>query len=100
MNRKRYRRSYQGVIYKATNTLTNQVYIGKTAYTLRRRSLGHRRDAKRGSQTKFHKALMEFGLDVFHWEIIDVFLTHQQSRQKERFWINKLNSIKEGYNSL
>ena len=100
MNRKRYRSHCRGVIYKATNILTEKVYIGKTCATVNRRAKGHWRDAKTKQRTKFHKALIEFGFDSFRWEIVDVFLTRKESRIKERIWINKHNSITEGYNSI
>jgi len=90
-----------GVIYKATNLLLeyNNMYIGKT-YDLEKRKKQHIRDANRGSQFKFHKALMTYGINNFKWEIVDRFKSIEECNIKERDWISRYNAVEFGYNEI
>ena len=54
------------IIYKATNIITNESYIGQTSNTLHNRIVDHEYEAfKRMRNDKFHSALREFGLINF-----------------------------------
>ena len=62
----------RGIIYKATNTLNGEVYIGQTTQSLERRKAGHRAQAGRHrGNDPFHDAIMYYGWDSFSWEIIE-----------------------------
>ena len=57
------------IIYKATNLITNEIYIGQTSNTLHNRTVDHVYEAfKRNRKDKFHSALREFGLKNFKFE--------------------------------
>lgn len=60
-----------GLIYKATNKLTKQVYVGQTTLTLRQRINGHHSEARRNKTSMyFHRAIRKYGEAMFEWEII------------------------------
>ena len=57
-----------GYIYKVTNIITNEAYIGQTNnYKERQRS--HKR--MEGNCWKFYDAITQYGLDNFKWEILE-----------------------------
>lgn len=82
-------------IYKITNILNNQCYIGYTNnWKLRKRQ------HKRYSQPLLHNAFNQYGIDNFTFDII------YQSKDKqhclntmEPFFIKEFDSIKNGYNT-
>lgn len=64
-------RSGGGIIYKVTNLITNQIYIGKTTKTLTERINSHMRECKyHKNNNYFHNALLKYGDNNFKWEII------------------------------
>lgn len=54
------------IIYRATNKITRDFYIGKTRMTLAKRISGHIQQVRRGDGDHFHNALRKYGLDAFH----------------------------------
>jgi group I intron endonuclease len=93
-------------IYRATNTITNKVYIGFTSETVLRRSNGHKTDALNDkSDAKFHQAIREYGWDAFVFEAIyqaKEALPPKQShtcKVMEDLFIKEYNSLEDGYNS-
>jgi group I intron endonuclease len=82
-------------IYKITNTLNNQCYIGYTNnWKLRKRQ------HKRYSNPQLHKAFNQYGVDNFTFDII------YQSKDKnyclntmEPHFIKEYDSIQNGYNT-
>lgn len=88
------------IIYKATNTITNECYIGQTTNTLHNRIVDHEYEAfKRGRKDKFHTALREFGTKAFTWEQIASSNSYTNLMKKEKEMIKKFNSIDFGYNT-
>lgn len=88
------------LIYKATNLITNECYIGQTTNTLHNRRVDHEYEAfKRNRKDKFHSALREFGCKNFKWEEIASSNNHTNLAKKEREMIIKHNSIEYGYNT-
>lgn len=92
----------KGKIYLITNTENDKKYIGLTIQTLKRRWKYHIEQANRNhikSEESLHYAIREFGKDVFHIQEIDFGTTKKDLENKERKWINKLNTlIPNGYN--
>lgn len=79
----------EGRIYKITNKLNQNFYIGKTKKTLNQRLSGHFNFAlRRNSQSHFHKAIRKYGKENFIIEEIEVCENNLGSR--EMFWISKL----------
>lgn len=60
-----------GLIYKATNVITKQTYVGQTTQTLQQRKNAHLSDANiKKTSMYFHRALKKYGSDKFEWEVI------------------------------
>lgn len=73
------------------------MYIGKTTKTLDERRSEHYNSAVRMlSDTNFHRALR---LDSeFEWTILESVTETDDINERERFWISKLDTYKNGYN--
>ena len=86
------------IIYKATNNLTGEIYIGQTSYSLANRKEGHRKSVDYGSTTHFHNALRKYGIDNFRWQVICICPDIDSLNERERFYIALYNSMNNGYN--
>ena len=66
-----------GIIYKITNKVTNQVYIGQTSKTLSQRWEQHKKEARealdgiRQSFPLFHRMIIKYGENNFTPEILE-----------------------------
>lgn len=88
------------IIYKATNIITGECYIGQTTNSLHNRKVDHIYEAfKRNLNDKFHTALREFGCKNFIWESIAESNNLKNLAKKERELIIKHQSIEYGYNT-
>ena len=92
----------KGYIYCYTNILNGKKYVGQTRYSLRQRA---GKDGKGyNTQFKFGKAISKYGWDNFKCSVLEIIeedtLEKLSSKLniQERYWINKLNTYKEGYN--
>lgn len=87
-------------IYKITNVLNGKVYIGQSI-DIETRWKQHIDEGKRlRHKTKLYYAMNEYGIDNFHFEIIELCESNQDIlNQKERYWINYYDSYNNGYNS-
>ena len=82
-----------GYIYKITNKINGKIYVGKRA--------GSSIDEDYwGSGTKIKNALKEFGCENFKREIIEWCSTKDILRDRERYWVDKLDARNPevGYN--
>lgn len=89
-----------GIIYKATNLLTNKIYIGQTIKSINERRKSHLYSARTDSPYKFHKAIRKYGSKQFKWEIVDEGIDHIQLNRLEEFYIIKHDCVENGYNTL
>jgi len=87
------------IIYKATNTETNMVYVGATRNSIRERRLDHERLADIENTNQFHKAIGTYGLEAFSWEQIDTASSIDELALKEKQYILKYKAKENGYNS-
>lgn len=87
-----------GVIYKVTNTINNKVYIGQTVRDFSRRKTEHINQAKNNHKScaYFHSALLKYGFEAFHWEIIFESQDTALLNEKEAEFIQKYNAYGEG----
>ena len=86
-------------IYKITNIQNNKVYIGQTIRPVKDRFNRHINDALNNIiDTHFARAIRKYGKNNFQIKIIDNAKNQEELNQKERYWIQYYNSIKEGYN--
>jgi group I intron endonuclease len=89
-----------GIIYKATNKINGKVYIGRTTKDIHTRKSNHKTLAlSKNSSNRFHKAIREYGFNSFVWEVIDTADNENELKEKEGYWIQKLNATVDGYNS-
>lgn len=86
-------------VYKITCLDNNKIYVGQTYKTLRERLFDHFSCARSGVDTKFYRAIRKHGEDKFVIELIEVCDSQETLDEREFFWIQKLNSVKLGYNT-
>lgn len=77
-------------IYKLTNNVTGDFYIGKTIHSIKRRFIGHKAHANKGSRYYIHNAMRYYGHDNFSIEIIETVDTQKCLNEREIYWIEKL----------
>lgn len=87
------------IIYKSTNKMTSQVYIGSTTDSVRNRKLDHQERANRIEYGKFYEAIHTYGADSFTWETIDTARDIDELAYKEQQYIAEFKANEEGYNS-
>ena len=87
-------------IYKITNIHTGMCYIGMTIYEVEKRYKRHIENGKkiRGS-LKLAKSLQEYGT-INHNIITLEECDDEIARERETYWIKKLNTIEKGYNMV
>lgn len=84
-----------GTIYLITNKTTGQQYVGQTARDMWTRWEEHCRS---NNMTPLHQAIKDYGHNDFTLkELEQVSLEDLDSR--ERYWINELDTFKNGYNA-
>lgn len=87
-------------IYKIVNRINSKIYIGQTIHTIQQRWKRHCYDALNyRTNTRFAKAIRDFGPESFSVEKIDEANSKEELNQKEKYWIKFYDSIATGYNS-
>lgn len=85
-------------IYKITNKITGEVYIGKTTQTVEERFKKH---CVSNDCPKLNKAILDYGRLNFEVETLEELnCTEQEANRCESEYIKQYNSIQEGYNSM
>ena len=85
-------------IYRATNTVTNKVYIGFTTDFESR--LRRHKTLYKTTNTKFYSSIRKHGWESFVWDIIYVSLDEIHCHQiMEHAFIIQYDSINNGYNT-
>jgi group I intron endonuclease len=91
----------KGKVYKITNDVNNELYIGSTIKTLSQRMAKHRQDSKqeRCQNYKIYKAFEEIGVEHFKIVLLEECLcvNRDQLRAKEDHYIQLL---KPAYNMI
>jgi len=83
-------------IYKYTNIVTGQSYIGLTTQNVNRRFGGGGAYKK---NTPFRKAIDEYGPTSFEQSILRLCTTEEEAEEYERYFIEKFNTLyPNGYN--
>lgn len=86
-------------VYKITNLQNNKIYIGQTIYSIEKRFHRHIQDAlSKRLDTHLARAIRKYGKESFTIEVIDTASTREELTTKESYWIQFLDSIKNGYN--
>lgn len=86
-------------IYRIWNTLTGDSYIGSTKNKIDLRFQDHLQKAAKKVDSKFYKALENFGSQAFEIELLEEVETTDELAQKEIHYINVYNTMQHGYNS-
>jgi group I intron endonuclease len=76
-------------IYKITNSITQDYYIGKTKKDINHRLKEHFYKAKNNIQTHLYRAIRKYGKNNFSIVLIEQ-TTNKLLNKKEIFWIKKL----------
>lgn len=85
----------KGIIYKWTNKITGESYIGQTIHE-EERKLAHEQCT---GNSKFHKALRYYGLINFEYEKLEE-VDEDKLDEREIYWIRYYDSKNHGYNTL
>lgn len=86
-----------GIIYKITNRITKEHYIGQTTHTFKERYKGNL--YKNTHNTHLKNSIKKHGIECFDiTEQLDTADTPEELDSKEIFYINKYNSFKKGFN--
>lgn len=88
------------IIYKCTNKKTGKVYIGQTIKSLESRIVEHIKISKTKAKSKFHKALLSYGVENFDWSILASANSKEELNTLEIRYINEYDSINFGYNMI
>ena len=84
-----------GCIYKHTNNITQESYIGYTSRNADKRKREHIRGD--GNQP-LKDAIDEFGENAFDFEILEDGIINEFLPEREKFWIAKFDTFHNGYN--
>lgn len=87
-------------IYKITNHVTAQVYIGQTKRAPEVRWKQHIHDSKKQRTSfKLHQALNKYGAEHFTIEVLECVPLKELADLSERMWIEYYDAIDRGYNT-
>lgn len=87
------------LVYKVTNKKTGEAYIGATTKSIEERKSDHLQKANKGNGSGFQTAILTYGPDAFVWEQVDTATSINELAQKEKQYILKYDTLKNGYNS-
>lgn len=79
------------IIYKITNKVNGDFYIGKTSKSKEERIKKHFYNSSYGKETHLYNAIRKYGCDNFIIEEIEAKIPEEKLDEREMFWINKLN---------
>ena len=85
-------------IYKITNSINHKAYVGKTEGSPEKRFQEHCSDAFRSGKEKrpLYAAMRKYGIENFSIETIE---ETDNPEEREIFWIEQLQTYKNGYNA-
>ena len=81
-----------GYIYRITNNITSDFYIGKTKFTIDRRFLRHKNASGRGSGCYLHRAMRKYGVGGFSVSVVEE-VDMENINNRERYWIAQLSPL-------
>lgn len=86
------------------NHINNKIYVGKTSGNYKYRWNNHIKISQgKGSYAKYikypiHLAISKYGIDNFSFSVLESFFTEDEAYAAEIMYIQKFDSIKNGYN--
>lgn len=90
----------KGYIYCISNKINSHQYVGKTIRNINERFLEHCRDSQkeRTENRPLYKAMRKYGIENFYVQLLEE-VELERLDEKEKFWIKKLDTYKNGYNA-
>ena len=83
------------LVYKITNLLNGKIYVGQTTREFEKRISEHQHN----TTSCIGQAIHKYGWENFKAEIIEYCSSIQELNEREKFWIEKLNTkFPNGYN--
>ena len=86
-------------VYRIWNNLTGNSYIGSTTKEIEFRLQDHLQKSAKKVDTKFYKAIEDYGPQAFEIELLDEVETIDELAQKEIYYIEAYQTLSNGYNS-
>lgn len=86
-------------IYKVTNIITKEIYIGKSV-TIATRWANHIKSAfglDGAADSMFQRALKKYGVENFTWEVLEL-VPKEKLTEREKYYISFYDTKKYGYN--
>lgn len=86
-------------IYRITNNVTGMSYVGNTSYDIQKRWREHCHDAKKArcQNRPLYADMQEYGFENFSISVIEK-CNDEIANEREKYWIKKLDTFKNGYN--
>lgn len=83
---------YEKGIYQIRNILNNDIYIGSTTLSFKRRFIQHKSDLKNNTHRNIHlqRAYNKFSSDCFIFEILEIIKLESDIINKEQEYLDKL----------
>lgn len=88
-----------GYIYKITNKINGNVYVGQTIRSIYTRWSQHKNEAYKENKKHYplYRAIRKYGCENFNVELIEE-VDNALLDEREIFWISNYDSYKNGYN--
>lgn len=86
------------IIYKVTNKINGNCYIGKTVQNLEKRKNDHFKQSKKQFSIYFYKAIRKYGWDNFEWEVLTETDSESKLNALEKFYIATYRKMINIYN--
>lgn len=87
-----------GIIYCITNLINGTQYVGQTKHELNKRWKEHLYEAKKYNTRPLYRALNKYDTDNFKIKILEE-CPVEKLNDRESYWVEKLDTFNEGYNS-
>ena len=88
------------LVYIYRNTINQKIYVGKTAFNLRKRHLEHLAQVRAGDDSYFHRALRKYGPEKFDLCLVTFARSDEEAAELEKVFIQRYRATdsKFGYN--
>lgn len=74
-------------IYRITNIITQDTYIGQTTKTIKRRFACHKANARYGVETYLYRAMRKYGEENFTIEAVESQVSREALNEREKLYI-------------
>jgi len=78
------------IIYQITNTITNDIYVGKTTQPKKRFYIHKYNAINNKSAAHIHRAMRKYGIENFQFSVIEKVEKSELLNEREIFWIEQL----------